>query len=326
MTQFIKGKIKGKCKLPTFGKVDSKDDLKYRLRAIGIMEAYLSDTEEIGGYQVKDIANEESFETEQILNAQIKWKNNRSDSLHHLRRVIIQDFKIKNVVSSYVTDDQYADFEGTVFATIGQEVNEQSEVPVNEGNKPSLRVSAGQTPHPHSAHTAGTVNAWGKRIQGLLLGLLLLWFLPNACTNWLLPKRPSLPCVSDTVMVQKTDTVFIEEPSLTVTNDSTEIVVNTASVTLTVGDHSVTDNDTISISLNGELISDHLVLNREEPSMFTIELNEGTNELKIHTHSIGTEGDFASPLIIINAGSRRYVKEPKCRPEEPFVYHFDYYR
>lgn len=332
MRNYIKGTIKGKCKLPSPDSLKKRSDVKINeSRNISIYEAYINQAEYITGGYANIKQDKQSFEpTYPLYDVPTQLIAGKKEQLSY-HNITIKDFKIKNVLDVPESADRYADFEGVFYGTVKDKKREQTSI---------------QTPAPSDTQTGSTLvkptfdNVFtdvGNNVKfplradwrlfwlGALMALLLLWLLPHSCTR-MVTNVPE--CVPDTIKIVQVshDTIMIQDPFRSFISDSAQIVSNAPSISMMIGDHSVTDHDTISIYVNDVLLVERFEINKEEPKQIEIDLEEGDNTLRIETHSIGTEGNYASPLIIIEAGSRRYHLEPKCRPETPFIYNIAYYK
>ncbi|MCU0469607.1 MAG: hypothetical protein MUF58_13485 [Arcicella sp.] len=331
MRNYIKGTIKGKCKLPNPDSFKKRSDVRINeLRNISIYEAYISQAEEITGGYAHIKQDKQSFEpTYPLYDVPTQWIAGTKQQLSY-HNIIIKEFKILNVLDVPESADRYADFEGVFYGTVTDRKKEET---AKQSNAWGTQPSSAPTKSIFDNVLTGSGNSKSSSLRadwrlfwlGVLMALLLLWLLPHSCTR-MVTNVPE--CVPDTIRIVQVqhDTIMIQDPVKSFISDSAQIVSNTPNISMMIGDHSVTDHDTISIYVNDVLLVERFEINKEEPKHFAIDLEEGDNTLRIETHSIGTEGNYASPLIIIEAGSRRYHLEPKCRPEKPFIYNIAYYK
>lgn len=85
-----------------------------------------------------------------------------------------------------------------------------------------------------------------------------------------------------------------------------QVIVNTKSITLSLYDNGVVDDDTVSIFLNGKLLLSHQRVS-EKPIVLTLELDEqvSKNEITLFAENVGSITPNTA-LVIINAGNKRY--------------------
>jgi len=330
MRTYIKGTIKGKCKLPSPDSLKKRSDARINeLRQISIYEAYINQAENITGGYANIMQDKQSFEpTYPLYDIPTQWIAGKKEQLSY-HNIIIKDFKILNVLDVPESADRYADFEGVFYGTVTRKKDDTPKQTNSLSNRPSPTFTSSTFDNVLAGLNTGVSTSlradWRLFWLGILMALLLLWLLPHSCTR-MVTNVPE--CVPDTIKIVQIqhDTIMIQDPVRSFISDSSQIVSNTPSISMMIGDHSVTDHDTISIYVNDVLLVEQFEINKEEPKLFDIDLEEGDNTLRIETHSIGTEGNYASPLIIIEAGNRRYHLEPKCRPEKPFIYNIAYYK
>jgi hypothetical protein len=143
----------------------------------------------------------------------------------------------------------------------------------------------------------------------------------------LLKKMPDSTLISQQtgIVVQKTDSLLI--PTQMVKRKNTEqgqVVVNTKSITLSLYDNGIVDDDTVSIFLNGKLLVSHQRVS-EKPIVLTIELDEqlSRNEITLFAENMGSITPNTA-LVIINAGNKRYELFSKASLEANAVLVIEY--
>lgn len=119
----------------------------------------------------------------------------------------------------------------------------------------------------------------------------------------------------------------LEIPSQMVKRKNTEqglVIVNTKSITLSLYDNGVVDDDTVSIFLNGKLLLSHQRVS-EKPIVLTIELDEQRpkNEITLFAENMGDIKPNTA-LVIINTGNKRYELFSKTSLETNAVLVIEY--
>ena len=228
MRKYIKGTIKGKCKLPTpSSNVRRSDNQINEFRGISIYDSMVLDGEEITGY-TQTIIDNKSFEPPYPLkDLQVNWLNG-GDGKFNFQDIIIKNFEITNVIDLPESNDRYADFSGIFYGTLG---NNKTSKPESTANSQSIgdsilgpRVTTGNT-----ALVGSNNSNWWKFWLGVFATVLLLWWLPQSCSR----RLTNIPeCTPDTLKIVKHDTVYIQSPFQTYSSDSTQLISNTQNISM----------------------------------------------------------------------------------------------